>query len=1116
MRANTRACFLLLAGASGTFLVAGCGTDIEPTRPAILSRPTAVAFACVGDVVFEGGTANQRIERSAAPVELCRQWLETGMNENPEGQAIQRCSESTSRVCTIDGECAGMGVCETVRPVTRPALLSFVLQSDNGTMAVLRRDIGNVIVDTDPLTPGKNAIPVGTLPIDTGVDESGCFVLSANAGTCDLTALDVLSADDQFRSPSIRRIPLLNSLGEVVDAQPAAMAMSPQSSELANECPAEPTGIAYIALPECSLVAAVDLATGTIQGGVRFNADGTSTIVDGSVSCESECGGGLGEPPDAGPGPDASDLDASTVDASTIDASTIDASTIDAGVDIDAGVPQPTPDGTSPRPVTLVVERENNQLIIGTENSPTITIVTLDPSGLPMAKRSVVLDGEVGVSKVKVSDGIPMGGNTGQVNGPAGTFQFIYAIASDRSMRVVDLAAGIECDTQVDPRYLRGETNLAFLSCMPVGGEDTPPRRAGAQTPGITIPRGSAPLDVEFATVVRNPDVPEGPTDLAGTFAFMTTSDSTILIINIDDDVYNDFESTVNPESTFISQAVPHQLRDFVLRSGSASGFDPAIIREGCLVAEPDLGRLPPRLSTNVLRAALPSQLSELKLHQAPFTQNVQCDAVNEDGEPTSEVFLSELALAAPVELREQAFPDLFSVRSEQWVLTWEGPLSRDTGTTNIDGQPVRAGVFSSSGQDFEVTDQASAFCAAGVEAFDSVVMFGCDPTQGDGQCGIGETCFVHPDTPSAVSFGTCLPIEQTEILGAQCRDFLVSRKVYSATNVTASELSLRTRRRVLDTTPLAGCESDAQCEDMALVDRQIADDSHPIEANLAPPDRDFTWTCEVDPSRASAANKCQMACETSADCEDGFACDEDFCVFGPVPPPQCMATLQRYQFRGSEALVVIGTQSGYLHNTIADPGTGECVADPNGSPLNVGRIPLSAPPCVDGDGFTDFTPNPCQTEVTQKELYFPYQVEGGRCELPADSTGPVPRERLVDAIRFSNPSLRFHLVDLSTTGDAQCRNDRAGTLPPYSGVHAGFELGIDLVGGFIPMFVQSPLDNDSGPVPARFPVAISKAFDNTLWVLDQGDSSSAIQGRVIIVDPQRAPNGFDVSAFER
>ncbi len=1066
----------LLSSVLPIFIHSGCTDPVTPIAPAILSRPTAITFTCVGDAVIDAGTDQQQVVFGPQPVELCRQWNRVGTDEAPPGQEFF------------------IG-----KSFNRPSLLAFVLQSDNGTLALLQRDVGNVIIDADPLTPGKNAIPIGTLPIASGADQSGCFVLSANAGTCDLSALDVNSAQSLQISPQIRRIALKNAQGDVLDAKPRAMAMAPQSTEYGNQCPQDPTGMAYVALPDCNLVAAVDVSTGTITGGIRFHGDGSASIVDGNVSCRSQCGGDLGDPPDAGPGPDASDVDASGIDAG-----------------VDASVPPPPSDGDAPRPVTVAVDTSSGQLIIGSENSPAITIVSLNANGQPMAKRSVNVEGDVGITKLKVSDEIPMGGNTGGESGPAGRFQFIYAIATDSTIRVVDLSGGVECDTQVDPRYLHDETNIAFLSCMPVGGPDTPPRRPFARSPGIPTPRHSAPLDVEFATVSRAPDV-AGPADLAGTFAFVTTSDSLILVVNIDDDVYSDFESTNDPESTFISQAIAHQLRDFVQRSSSAPGFDPAGIRRSCATAVANPQALPPRLSTGIIRAASAGQLSSLKFHEAPSPLNVQCDITDDNGMVSDSVFVSEMALAAPVDLREKTFPDLAAVRNEQWVLTWEGGLSRDSGATHIDGQPIRAGVFVASGTNFVVNDQSKAFCSVGVEKFDLVEMFGCDPTQGDAQCGIDETCFVHPDTPSAVPFGTCLPSDQTEILGAQCRDFLISRKIYSTTHVKADQLELRTRRRVLDTTPLAGCESAAQCKDMALIDRLIANDAHPIEANLPAPEREFSWVCETDPSRAPSVPKCMMSCETSADCEDGLSCEDNFCVFGPVPPAQCMATLQRFRVRASEAFTVIGTQSGYIHNRIVDPTTGDCIDNPSGNPLLVGRIPLHAEPCV-GDGSTDLSPNPCQVQVTQKEMYFPYQVQGGRCELPPGDGMRVARERTVDAIRFSNPSMRFHLVDLSTTGDAQCRNDRAGTAPAYSGVHSGFELGIDLTGGFSPMFVRAQVSNNPNPVPVpvRFPIAISQAFDGNLWILDQGDTSSAVQGRVIVINPSAAANDFDPQIFDR
>ncbi|MCH7471997.1 PKD domain-containing protein [bacterium] len=58
-----------------------------------------------------------------------------------------------------------------------------------------------------------------------------------------------------------------------------------------------------------------------------------------------------------------------------------------------------------------------------------------------------------------------------------GEFNFVYAIATDRTIRVIEVDDLIECDTQVDPRLVHDITSAAQFACYEVGAITTPPRR---------------------------------------------------------------------------------------------------------------------------------------------------------------------------------------------------------------------------------------------------------------------------------------------------------------------------------------------------------------------------------------------------------------------------------------------------------------------------------------------------------------------------------------------------------------------------------------------------------------------------------------------------------------
>ena len=494
------------------------------------------------------------------------------------------------------------------------------------------------------------------------------------------------------------------------------------------------------------------------------------------------------------------------------------------------------------------------------------------------------------------------------------------------------------------------------------------------------------------------------------------------------------------------------------------------------------------------------NQIAASKLHELPFLRGLSCEGADALGNPIQTI-VSELSFAADAVVREQTYPDLRVVENQEWSISWEGSLSADNPFVHIDGPPIRKGVVARDGTTTMLEDANSSFCSVGVQPYDIASMVGCDPLLNDSQCGVGETCYRHPETPIVVSNGICIASEMVDAVADSCRDFLVSRRRYTVQSSSKAELSLMERRRVLKTSPLDGCESAMQCETMADREPRLSTDAHPNEDNPEPPDRDFSWACEADPSRAPGVNRCVMSCESSADCELGFSCSGLRCVEGPLPPAECVKAVQRYQLLVGDAFAVVGVDNGFLHSVIADPDTGECVLPADSHVLNVGRLPLRPPPCDDDGDFTT-GPNPCSTTIEHSENYFPYVVdENGVCAV-ADA---ALRVRQAAAVRFSNPALTFHMVDTETKGDLVCRNDQLGEGPAYATVFAGYQLILDIGGGFLPKIVPN--------LEASLPVTIKQGPAGRLCVLDQGDASSITRGRVFRINPA-APAGFDLTTI--
>jgi hypothetical protein len=178
----------LVATVMGSF---ACSDDVTASVNQLnLDRPVDVAFACYGGLRITGNDGAQ----PADPVVV-------------SAQPTTGCEVRTKRVA--DG--APLQVPpgqEDLRPMGGAQLSSvswygLILQSVPGTVALARFEAkpsekfepGDVLVlDADPLTPGKNGISVGVEPIALATDNSGCFAVTANAGSCDASIIDLGTA----------------------------------------------------------------------------------------------------------------------------------------------------------------------------------------------------------------------------------------------------------------------------------------------------------------------------------------------------------------------------------------------------------------------------------------------------------------------------------------------------------------------------------------------------------------------------------------------------------------------------------------------------------------------------------------------------------------------------------------------------------------------------------------------------------------------------------------------------------------------------------------------------------------------------------------------------------
>jgi len=797
------------------------------------------------------------------------------------------------------------------------------------------------------------------------------------------------------------------------------------------------------------------VASGKIVTSLTFDVNGIPTLGDGNVSCPDECGGN--------------------------------------------GAPTP---GT--RPFTLSLERDarssRTTLAIGLQDSNVVTIVDLDISSRPTAPQHYALEqnktNNLGVTFIAQSPTIGMGGSSGMINDDSalgGEMQFLYAVATDNTIRVVNFDAGsatTECDTQIDPRYLHDQLNVNLLSCLP---RQPAKRRAGARSPGIQLPNMGTPTAISVHRVDAidgDPRIPGNPLRLVGYFGAITATNGATYVLNIDNDDFADtVDTTGNPVGTAIPLDIANQLRDAVPDRAAVAqqlvgGAEMPICNTYGI--DPDSSSAPDestRYNGTTTRTLPASSIATEKIGILPSIRQVEC--ISPVDEPTG-IPVSELSFAAPITVRDQEFPDLFALPYDDTLtMTYEGSLSLDTSNTALNGPAVRTSMMNVDADGIRIDDATHPYCDAGVQPWDIVQLRGCDSTLGDTDCPLGYTCFVHPDSQVA-NLGACMLKDEADRLANACKEFLTSQRQYTIAKATSGEIKLLPRKHVLRTTPVDGCTSDTQCQTLATYLLQNESSNPPIADNTTPDPHHYS--CAPDPARApdpltgAPLNRCIETCTVDADCDAGSVCDGGTCYDGVIPPQACVNAPQRYELRASEAFVVAGESSGYHHPIIADAG-GNCVVDPTASRFEIGRIPLKAPACnpmanpftgLLPDGVT-YEPNPCQTTVDQTETVNNYVA--GTCTPAPTPTSLVTRQ--APAIRYHGPGITITMVDPTYPGDALCIGDRQGTLGNIPVVPQLFQQSVRIVSGFQPLRINTG---------AAFPVKVLRGPQESIWVMDDGD----------------------------
>lgn len=792
-------------------------SQVTPNR--VLDRPLDVGLACV-----------RRMGDEFVP------------------QSLDQCSDAVAE-----------SVCGDLR------LLGFVANSERNDVAMFSRCAGAVI-DMNIGAPGPQLISAGEVPssmtVTTGI-QAGCFAVSANLGSCDLSVLDVtgLSAyafeepPEEDPAAYVATVVPRRADGTPLGARPGqVLAVPPDLSNaagLGQTCDPGNPGSVYVTFPSCQLIAEVDLRTQRVLQSRQFVRDGQGgiTVVDTGADpvCPIDCA-------EQFTGPDHQDALAEA--------------------------PPGDPDGMYPLAMTLVsppsdkagcvddadLAVQEHTMYVGGLGADTIFELRYDGTTWTDDPLDLELLAAQGVSAIRPTPAMQFG--------DADTIhQFLYVVAGDGSTRVVsrDLnpnrdELGMECDTQVDP------TAVTDLACHPAEfpGENPPDRRPFARGPGIRAPNGAIITDWTFQKwhqrlavedaggsfercptgSADNPDAGEGnqlisspfsgPGERGTVYGVGSTSFGHLVF-----GVFNQFEGRSGVSDTYDrlglldARVPPHSLWPSI---------DPTLAQ----TAPEGLPRMedkePQRLVTSVDDATatrvLGPTLRRIDRAYQLTDERVECKSADdcEDNLPcekaaetdaTGYCGVSGRALAPaidPIAQDQLARPDdepdvsagLYEqdvvravVRdyaawdSAQWSLQWEGEIP---GTESFNGQILcqtpgwaDATCLSTEPGDTVLVDQTAQFCDRGVLAGDKLFILGCAQ---HGDCGAGQRCLMDPLAPPG-STGLCVSQVAfdeggTDQLLEVCRPFLrdecgAARREFAITRAFEQKLHLQVLDRPVE-----------------------------------------------------------------------------------------------------------------------------------------------------------------------------------------------------------------------------------------------------------------------------------------------------------------------------
>lgn len=1148
-------------------LVVGCNPITNPTPTRSLDRPSDVALVCAvralnGDAVL-------------APLAVCDYSASTPDNLNTPDTAPDRfltLSDDTRAKGqlfafvsnTTRGEVAlvANGTREfTADDPNRDRVRQVVALDPNTQVAT---NLGGSIIDLDNASPGYGFIPVGGNPERIRATDDGCVAVTTNVDSCDLALVDVQALLRKLNGQTLgastvlaavrRVVPRARDVGSVrgepLRARPTWIEFTADTTGLGtaadrrgNQCSATAGYRAFVAFPGCSLVGEMDLRTGELIDALQFTPAGAVRVAPEDVRCPVECTGAITNPVATGAAPGVETDDAESAPAAGAGILAADSDSEGLGTLGINGSDDPPP--ILPR--TLAVDGVR-RLYVGDARSDAITVVDLGAGGNFGAVRPPVLLAPGGT----LASPVPAGGVTVMRLSPLikdpydasypGT-RFLYAIARDRTVRVIDagLDAPYECETNPDGRILNqryrmidvtrnplefvtendgGRNNgrprwpnliQQTLRCLPIGPQT--PRSPLSRSPGILLPGAAVPRDITFTHGSRPADATENQTAPAanpiltvGDFAWIIGSSGRTVVVSL----YDACPQPNVPQGTTVKQSCVYLGATTQTPDVYLSSVTTARANTGQPTPEP-IEYMPHRIRNSNGRFDRPNDLTnpadgaarlavdQSTLGGSPFdiyqtTAPFLCDFGRTGAGEQLNLNLCVNTNTSPLSgtLR---FYDSVAVRNEAWNVTWEGLVQG--------GRP--AGVLSGSPTRSTLSDVGAGFCSRAVRPGDKVDLLGCTV---DTDCQPWQRCYRDPAAPlQAVALCVSRDPATYERAITECQPWTRGVLRYRIREARSERLELQEitePENPLNTHECAVPGDNTECSDVVVLVRSN-------NATVSLP-----TTCLPD---GSGVNRCQRACRAGAIgldglCGPGFICAQsqsgrDLCLRAPLPTERgslCFSEPQAYQVRAGDTFLVTSgvNQLQSSEEGRVDPQTGLCElsTDPGQRYLQ-SRIPLDdramvCPPDVQADWLAPLTnlpegnySNVCRIVTPPPCTNNSQCGTGGTCLLESRT---CLGNRVV---RFSNSVLEavFVVPPRPLTSIAS----GPGVPVTYNRVPAiDAQVSLSVTGGFSPLsfLPQSAV----GRTPQLFRSIVVGPDRQTIYIVDEGreNVTTGLRGQLL------------------